>query len=160
MTYDELSNFTYDELSAFTYLELSLNKTQLLQSLMNNFRDDIPSSVILKLQKLCKDFLDNCDSNNLDIPPDIKVLESNKSLSIVDIFTIIGAIATVISTALGIYSAYNSKASNNVYLNQTVNYFIEQEYNTNINVIIEELEERSNTIIYNNGYPEDSDSKN
>ena len=64
ITFDELSNFTYDELNGFTYLELSLDKTQLLQSLINNFRDDIPSSVILKLQKLCKDFLDNCASNN------------------------------------------------------------------------------------------------
>lgn len=41
MTYDEMSKFTHEELSCFSHLELSLEQTELIKTIVNDFRDDI-----------------------------------------------------------------------------------------------------------------------
>ena len=49
MTHEEMSNFTNEELANFSHLELSLEKTELLQCIINDVRNDIPITVLIKL---------------------------------------------------------------------------------------------------------------
>ena len=139
MTYEEASNFTYEELSNFTYLELSLEKSELLQKLINDNCKDISSSVLDKLQKLCQNFMTSCDKYNIDIPKEIQPIKNKKSLSIMDIFAIIGIIVEMLTLAYNIYSASNAQTVNNIYINQTINYIQQNDYINDIDIIINEL---------------------
>ena len=66
MTHEEMSNFTNEELSNFSHLELSLEQTELIKTIVNDFREDIPSTVILKLEKICQNFISSCEQNNIE----------------------------------------------------------------------------------------------
>jgi len=80
MTHEEMSNFTNEELSNFSHLELSLESTELIINLVNDFRDDIPSSVIIKLERICRNFISSCEQNNIEIPSEITELKNKKSV--------------------------------------------------------------------------------
>lgn len=139
MTYEEMSNFTHEELSNFSHLELSLKNTELLQKLINDFREDIPSGIILKLEKICKYFITSCEENNIEIPVEVSTLKSKNHLTFLEIFSILGTIITIISFAIDMFSS-EEKTINNTYINQVTNYVITEEYITNIDTIVYELE--------------------
>ena len=137
MTHEEMSNFTNDELENFRHLELSLEKTELLKTVLSN-RKDIPSDVKDKLQKLCQDFIQSCEDYDIDIPPETKELKNKKTLSVTEICTIITAITAVISMAIQLYSTLHSQPVNNTYINQTTTIINEQTIN-NITIIYNQI---------------------
>lgn len=69
-----MSNFTNEELSNFSHLELSLKNIELLQQLIDDFREDIPSGIILKLDNICRNFITSCEENNIEIPVEVSML--------------------------------------------------------------------------------------
>ena len=72
MKYSELSNFTWEELSNLKWSDLSLSPTELLQKIVEEYNsEEIPSSVLMKLQKICYSLEKSCKANNIDIPPQI-----------------------------------------------------------------------------------------
>lgn len=154
MTYEEMSNFTHEELSNFSHLELSLESTQLIINLINDFREDIPSSIILKLERISKNFINSCENNDVEIPSEIVELKNKKHLTIVDIATILGTIISMISLAISVFSS-NNKTVNNTYINQITNYIINEEYTTNIDATYNELKQ-----IYNISINTDETSNN
>ena len=159
MTYEEMSNFTHEELSNFSHLELSLKNTELLQKLINDFREDIPSGIILKLENVCKNFITSCEENNIEIPVEVSKLNNKKHLTFLDIFSILGTIITIISFAIDMFSS-EEKTINNTYINQVTNYVITEEYITNINTIVNELEQTYNMSINIEDTSNDSNSEN
>lgn len=146
MTHEEMSNFTYEELSNFSHLELSLENTKLLQNLINDFREDIPSGIILKLENICQNFITSCENNNIEISSEIAELKNKKHLTIVDIISILGSITSLISLAMSIFS-FGDKTVNNTYINQITNYVINEEYITNIDTTYNELKQTYNISI-------------
>ena len=159
MTYEEMSKFTHEELSNFSHLELSLKSTELLKNLINDFRDDIPSGIIIKLERISKNFITSCENNNIEIPSEIAGLKSKKHLTVIDIISILGSIASLISLAMSMFSS-NNKTINNTYINQITNYVITEEYTTNIDTIINELEQTYNISINIEDTFNDSNSEN
>ncbi len=147
MTYEEMSNFTHEELSNFSHLELSLESTELMINLINDFREDIPSGIILKLDGISKKLIDSCETNNIKIPPEIAELKNKKHLTVVDIISILGSIASIISVAMSMFSSSENKTINNTYINQVTNYVINEEYITNIDTIYNELKQTYNISI-------------
>lgn len=143
MTHEEMSNFTNEELSNFSNLELSLECTELVKNLINDFREDIPSGIILKLERISKNFINSCERNNIEIPSEIVDLKDKKHLTIVDIATILGTIISIISLVISMFSSSNRNV-NNTYINQITNYVINAEYITNINIIYNELKQTYN----------------
>lgn len=134
MTHEEMSNFTNEELANFSHLELSLEKTELLQCIINDVRNDIPSTVLIKLQKICQDFLASCDKYDINISKEIKPLKNKKSLSITEIVSIIGLIINMLTLALSAYSTFTVQSAN-TYINQIIN----ETYISDIDIIINEL---------------------
>ena len=154
-----MSKFTHEELSNFSHLELSLKSTELLKNLINDFRDDIPSGVILKLEEMSKNFINSCENNNIEIPSEIAELKNKKHLTVIDIISILGSIASLISLAMSMFSS-NNKTINNTYINQITNYVITEEYITNIDTIVNELEQTYNISINIEDTSNDSNSEN
>ena len=142
-----MSNFTHEELSNFSHLELSLESTELMINLINDFREDIPSGIILKLDGISKKLIDSCETNNIKIPPEIAELKNKKHLTVVDIISILGSIASIISVAMSMFSSSENKTINNTYINQVTNYVINEEYITNIDTIYNELKQTYNISI-------------
>lgn len=155
-----MSSLTHKELSNFNHYELSLETSKVLQNLMNEYRENISGHVILKLQKVCTNFIEACNESNVELPNNIQELSDKKSLTITDIFTVIGAIATVISTILTAYSVFSSKPNNNTFINQNITYIINNEYINDINIIINELENSNNISVNTDNNTNDSCSKN
>lgn len=149
MTHAEMSNFTYEELENFSHLELSLKNTKILLDIINDFRDDIPSCIIIKLERICKSFVSSCEENNIEIPTEITKYKSKDHLTLAEIATIIQAIIAIITLALSLFSKNETtnNANNNAYINQITNYAITAEYNTDTTVIINELEQTYNIYI-------------
>lgn len=147
MTHEQMSNFTNEELSNFSHLELSLESTELLKNLVNDFREDIPSAVILKLHTICKNFISSCEQNSIEIPSEISELKDKKHLTVIDIISILGSIASIISIAMSMFSSSENKTINNTYINQVTNYVINEEYVTNIDTIYNELKQTYNISI-------------
>ena len=123
MTHEEMSNFTHEELSNFYHLELSLKNTELLQNIINDFREDIPSGTILRLERVCQNFITSCEDNNVEIPSEITALKSKKHLSFLDIFSILGTAITIITFVIDMFSS-DEKTINNTYINNVTNYVI------------------------------------
>lgn len=140
MTHDEMNNCTNEELSNFTHLELSIEKTMLLSDIIDNFRDDIPSCVIIKLNKLCKNCIQACENNNIEIPQEIKVLKNKPSLSFQDVLAVLGLIVGMVSSIIPLLT-HQDAVINNTYVNNVTNYVINAEYIININYIIDELQQ-------------------
>lgn len=138
MTYEEMSNFTNEELSNFSHLQLSLDKSKILQNLINDFRDDIPSSVILKLENMCKNFITSCENNDIEIPSEITYIKSKKHFTIAEIATIIQAIIALISFAMSFFSK-DEMVVNNTYITQITNCVFTNEYITYIEEVINEI---------------------
>lgn len=159
MTYEEMSNFTHEELSNFGHLELSLKNTELLQKIINDFREDIPSRIILKLESICKNFITFCESNNIEIPVEVSTLKNKKHFTFLEILSILGTVITIISFVIDMFSS-EEKTVNNAYINQVTNYVITEEYITNIDTIINELEQTYNISINIEDTSNDSDSEN
>lgn len=155
-----MSSLTHKELSNFSHYELSLETSKILQNLMNEYRENIPGHVILKLQKVCTNFIEACNESNVELPNNIQKLSDKKSLTITDIFTVIGAVATVISTILAAYSVFSSKPNNNTFINQNITYIINNEYINDINIIINELENSNNISVNTDNNTDDSCSEN
>lgn len=141
-----MSNFTNEELSNFSHLELSLEQTELIKTIVNDFREDIPSTVILKLEKICQNFISSCEQNNIEIPSKISELKNKKPLSFLEMFSVFGTILTMISFVMDMFSS-NDKTVNNTYINQITNYVINEEYITNIYDINNELKQTYNISI-------------
>lgn len=158
MTHEEMSNYTYEELSNFSHLELSLKNTELLQNLINDFREDIPSGIILKLERLCQNFIASCEDNNIEIPSEIKEFKSKKHLSFFDILSILGTAITIISFVIDMFSS-DQKTINNAYINNVTNNIISNEYVTEIDFIINELKQTYNISINTNDTSSNSDSE-
>ena len=158
MTHEQMSNFTYEELSNFMYLELSLESTELLKNLINDFREDIPSGIILKLERISKNFISSCERNNIEIPSEIVELKDKKHLTIVDIVSILGSIVSIISLAMSMFSSGN-KTVNNIYINQITNYVISEEYITNIDTTYNELKQTNNISINTDTESNDSNTE-
>lgn len=137
MTHEEMSNFSHEDLANLRHLELSLEKTELLKNVLSN-RDDIPTDVKYKLQKICQDFIQSCEKYDIDIPPETKELKNKKTLSITEICAIITAITAVISIAIQLYSTLHSQSVNNTYINHTTTIINEQTIN-NINIIYNQI---------------------
>lgn len=159
MTHEEMSNFTNEELSNFSHLELSLESTELIINLVNDFRDDIPSSVIIKLERICRNFISSCEQNNIEIPSEITELKNKKHLSILEILSVLGTIITIISFVMGMFSS-DDRNVHNTYVNQITNYVINEEYITNIYNINNELKQTYNISIYTDSTPNDTDTDN
>lgn len=159
MTHEEMSNFTHEELSNFSHLELSLKQTELIETIVNDFRDDIPSSVIIKLERICRNFISSCEQNNIEIPSEITELKNKKHLSVLDILSILGTIITIISFVMGIFSS-DDRTVHNAYTNQIINYVINEEYITNIYNINNELKQTYNISIDTNSTPNDTNTNN
>lgn len=156
MTHEQMSNFTYEELSNFSHLELSLEQTELIKTIVNDFRDDIPSSVIIKLERICQNFIFSCEQNNIEIPSEITELKGKK-LSILDILSVLGTIITIISFVMEIFSS-DDRTVHNTYTNQITNYVINEEYITNIYNINNELKQTYNISIDTDSTPNDSNT--
>jgi hypothetical protein len=157
MTYDEMSKFTHEELSCFSHLELSLEQTELIKTIVNDFRDDIPSSVIIKLERICQNFISSCEQNNIEIPSEITELKNKKHLSILDILSVLGTIITIISFVMGIFSS-DDRTVHNTYTNQITNYVITEKYITNIYDINNELKQTYDISIDTDSTPNDSNT--
>lgn len=157
MTYDEMSKFTHEELSCFSHLELSLEQTELIKTIVNDFRDDIPSSVIIKLERICQNFISSCEQNNIEIPSEITELKNKKHLSILDILSVLGTIITIISFVMGIFSS-DDRTVYNTYTNQITNYVITEKYITNIYDINNELKQTYDISIDTDSTPNDSNT--
>lgn len=138
MTHEEMSNFTSEELANFSHLELSLERTELLQRIINDVRNDIPSAVLIKLQRICQDFLASCDKYDFDISKEIELLKIKESLTIPEVISIIGLIINMLILALAAYSAFATQPAN-TYINQTINNITNENYIYDINIIINEL---------------------
>ena len=134
MTHKEMSNFTNEELSKFNHLELSLKNTELLQNLINDFREDIPASIILKLETICQDFIASCEKSNIKIPPEIAALKNKKTLTVGDILSILQVIIAIISLVTS-----NEENIHNTYINQVTNYVINENYVTDTDIIINDF---------------------
>lgn len=149
MTHAEMSNFTYEEIANFSHLQLSLKNTQILYNIINDFDKDMPSSVIIKLERICKSFVSSCEENNIEIPAEIVKYKSKDHLTLAEIATIIQAIIALIMFAMSLFSKKETtnNANNNAYINQITNYAITAEYNTDTTVIINELEQTYNIYI-------------
>ena len=53
MTWDQLSQLSWDEISNLTWDDVILEPTKLLQRIVTEYdANDIPSSVLIKLQKM------------------------------------------------------------------------------------------------------------
>lgn len=143
MTHAEMSNFTYEELANFSHLELSLKNTKILLDIINDFRDDIPSNVIIKLERMCKSFVSSCEENNIEIPAEITKYKNKKHLTLAEIATIIQTIITIIAFAMSLFSK-KEESVNNTYINQITNYAITTEYTAETEVIINELKQTYN----------------
>ncbi len=115
-----MSNFTHKELSNFSHLELSLEQTELIKTIVNNFRDDISSSVIIKLEGICQNFISSCEQNNIEIHLEIIELKNKKHLSVLDILSVLGTIITIVSFVMGIFSS-DDRTVHNTYTNQITN---------------------------------------
>lgn len=139
MTHEEMSNFTYEELSNFTYLKLSLEKSELLQTILNGCRDNIPNATLSKLQELCKGFIQSCDKYNIDIPKEIQPIKNKKSLSAMDIIRVIDVIVKILSLIYNKYSTFNTQPIDDIYKNQTINYIVNENYINDVDIIINEL---------------------
>lgn len=159
MTHEEMSNFTNEELSYFRHLELSLKNTRILLDIVNDSHDDIPSSVIIKLERICKSFVSSCEENNIKIPAEVAAYKNKKHLTLAEIATIIQAIIAIINLALSLLSKKET-TNNNTYINQITNYAITTEYNTDTTVIINELEQTYNIYINIDDTSINSDSEN
>ena len=157
MTHEEMSNFTHEELSNFSHLELSLEQTELIKTIVNDFRDDIPSSVIIKLERICQNFISSCEQNNIEIPSEITDLKNKKHLSVLDILSVLGTIITIISFVMGIFSS-DDRTVHNTYTNQITNYIINEEYITNIYNINNELKQTYNISIDTDSTSNDSNT--
>lgn len=143
MTHAEMSNFTYEELANFSHLELSLKNTKILLDIINDFRDDIPSSIIIKLERMCRSFVSSCEENNIEIPAEITTYKNKKHLTLAEIATIIQAIIALITLAMSLFSKKETTI-NNTYINQIINYAITTEYTAETEVIINELKQTYN----------------
>lgn len=143
MTHAEMSNFTYEELANFMHLELSLKNTKILLDIVNDFCDDIPPSIIPKLEKICKSFVSSCEENNIEIPAEITTYKNKKHLTLAEIATIIQTIITIITFAMSFFSK-KEETINNTYINQITNYAITIEYTSETEVIINELKQTYN----------------
>lgn len=157
MTHEEMSNFTNEELSNFSHLELSLEQTELIKTIINDFRDDIPSSVIIKLERICHNFISSCEQNNIEIPSEITELKNKKHLSVLDMLSILGTIITIISFVMGMFSS-DDRAIHNTYTNQITNYVINEEYIKNIYNINNELKQTYNISIDTGSTPNDTNT--
>lgn len=158
MTYEQMSNFTYEELSHFSHLELSLESTELMINLINDFREDIPSGIILKLEGISKNFLNSCERNNVEIPSEIAELKNKKHLTIIDIISILDTIVSIISFVMSLFSS-GDKTVNNTYINQVTNYVINEEYITNIDTTYNELKQIYNISINTDENSNDSNTE-
>lgn len=134
MTHEEMSNLTYEELANFSHLELSLERTELLQYIINNVSDNIPNAVLIKLQRICQDYLSACEKYDIDIPKETKPLKNKKSLSITDIVSIVGLIINMLTLALAAYSTFTAQPANTC-----INQIINETYISDIDIIINEL---------------------
>ncbi len=157
MTHEEMSNFTNEELSNFRHFELSLKQTELIKTIVNDFRDDISSSVIIKLERICQNFISSCEQNNIEIPSEIIELKNKKHLSVLDILSVLGTIITIISFVMGIFSS-DDRTVHNTYTNQITNYVINEEYITNIYNINNELKQTYNISINTGSTSNDSNT--
>ena len=138
MTHEEMSNFSHEDLANLRHLELSLEKTELLKTVLSNC-ENIPTNVKDKLQKLCQDFIQSCEKYDIDIPSETKELKNKKTLSIQDICAVITTIVSIITLALTAYSVVHTQPTSNTYINQTINYILNENYIININTIINEI---------------------
>lgn len=143
MTHAEMSAFTNEELTNFSHLELSLKNTKILLDIINDFRDDIPSSIIIKLERMCKSFVSSCEENNIEIPAEITTYKNKKHLTLAEIATIIQAIIALITLAVSLFSKKEAPI-NNTYINQITNYAITTEYTSETEIIINELKQTYN----------------
>lgn len=157
MTHEEMSNFTYEELSNFSHLDLSLKNTELILNIVNDFRDDIPSSVIIKLERLSHNFISSCEQNNIDIPSEITELKNKKHLSILEILSVLGTIITIVSFTMELFSS-KDKIVHNTYVNQITNYIINEEYIENIYYINNELKQIYNISIDTDSAPNNTNT--
>ena len=149
MTHEEMSNFTNEELSNFSHLELSLQQTKLIKTIINDFRDDLPSSVIIKLERISHNFISSCEQNKIEIPSEITELKNKKHLSVLDILSVLGTIITIISFSMELFSS-KDKTIHSTYTNQITNYVINEEYITNVYNINNELQQTYNISINKN----------
>lgn len=149
MKWGELENFTWEELSHLTYGYLELSPTELLQKVLNEYTaEEIPSSVIYKLHHICESLAKACAENNIEVPMQIKTAKTKNKISKTEILAIIGSILTIIDTLTSLVAKIQPIQESHVHIqNNYTNTYITNEFNTDINYIIEELEQSQNITI-------------
>ena len=148
MKWGELENFTWEELSHLTYGDLELSPTELLQKVLNEYTaEEIPSSVIYKLHHICESLAKACAENNIDIPAQIESVKTKSNLSKTDILSLIADILGIIGFLTSLIPQPEPVVSEtHINNNYTINY-ITNEYDNDINFIIQELEQSQDITI-------------
>ena len=145
MKYSELSNFTWEELSNLKWSDLSLSPTELLQKIVEEYNsEEIPSSVLMKLQKICYSLEKSCKANNIDIPPQITSINTKTKITKREFLTIVAEIVGIISFIASLHSQNKPTTQTiNIY-NYYENTYIIEEYPYEIKDIIDELKQTPN----------------
>ena len=97
MTHEQLSQFTYAELSNLTYGDLTLEPAKLLHKMVEEYgSSDIPQSVFIKLQKICYSLEEVCKENSIEVPTQIKTIETKTKISKTEMLSAISSILAII----------------------------------------------------------------
>ena len=159
MTWDQLSQLSWDEISNLTWDDVILEPTKLLQRIVTEYdANDIPSSVLIKLQKMCYSLEEVCENNNIEAPSPIKSIKSKSIITKIEILSIISSIITILQfiepKQPTVVNNYNNTYIINVYPNEIQDIIedLEQIDNTHINIINNptntSIEENSQDDIY------------
>ncbi len=157
MTHEEMSNFTWGEISTISHSDLELAPTELLKKIVEEYHaNDIPKSVLIKLQKICFSLSESCIENNLEIPTHIKSVATKKKLTKLEMLAIIADILSIIGFLFNAMQPKSTQQQIHIHNHYHTTY-ITNEYNNDINFIIEELEQTHNvTVDIDDNIPESS----
>lgn len=141
MTWEEAEEFTWEELSNITWSDVLLEPTELLRKIVEEYEsEDIPSSVLIKLQKMCYSLEKTCQSSNIEIPMQIQSVKTKSKISKVEMIATIASIVTIIQFVMSFNKAEPTTIINNYY----GDVYIIEEYPKEVDDIIEELKQTGN----------------
>jgi len=159
MTHEEMSNFTWGELSSMPHSDLELAPTELLKKIVEEYNaNDIPKSVLIKLQKICFSLSESCIENNLEIPTHIKSVATKKKLTKLEMIAVVADILGIIGFLFNAMQPKSTQQQIHTH-NHYHTIYIMNEYNNDVNCIIEELEQTHNVTVNIDDYIPESSTK-
>lgn len=146
MTYEELGNFTWGELENLTWGDLELSPTELLQKIVEEYdAENIPSSVLIKLQKICDSLSQSCKEYKIEVPAQINNISTKTKLTKRELLSIVSEIAGIVGLILTLRSQSEPTNQPTTIINNYYgDVYIIEEYPKEVDNIIEELKQTGN----------------